>query len=134
MTIAKAFSDYLVNAGVCQALGTDLFIGTAPSSNKVVDAIWWIKISGGSKQTKLASGESIKNYLVEVYRRSRDYQQVNDDMESLEELLNCNGCVQLEGFDTLQIEATSFPIDNDLDSEDRKVGLLQATLSVYKSC
>lgn len=133
MNIALAFAEYLQSVSI-GTLGQDIFIGQAPSSNKVPDAIWWLKVSGGTPTTRLATGESLKNYTIEVYRRSRDYGEVYQDMQDLEELLNCDGCTQLDGYDTIDIVATNFPIDSDLDHEDRKIGLLQATLTTYKTC
>lgn len=133
MNIPEAFATYLETV-TGSTLGQDLFIGEAPSSNQVLDSIWWIIASGGAKETRLISGESVKNYRVDVYYRNRDYEQVYNAMQDLEETLNCDGCTQLDGYETMDIEATTFPIDTDLDDEDRKVGLLQATLRIHKEC
>jgi len=111
-----------------------LFIGRAPSSNEAADELWWVIGNGGTPLSRASTGETVKNYQVQVYYRSRDYQRIADAMQQLEEDLNCDRCTPLEGFDTLDIEATVFPIDNDLDSEDRKVGLLQVSLTTYKEC
>lgn len=133
MTLIASFATYLASV-TGSVLGQDLFIGNAPSSNKVPDSIWWIMDNGGSPIKKNSTGESMKRYQVQVFYRNRDYQIVKDKMFALEETLNCDGCTQLAGFDTLDIEALTFPIDNDLDVEDRKVGLLQANLTTYKEC
>jgi len=114
-------------------LGQDLFIGQAPSSNKVSNDLWWIVATGGSGSS-LASGENLKVYTIEVYRRSRNYETVYADMQSLEQILNCDDCVQLEDFQTVDVKATVLSIDSDLDAEDRKVGLLQTNITVYDSC
>lgn len=133
MSVVSAFATYL--QGVTgTTLGQTLFIGEAPSSNKVADAIWWIVENGGTVVRKNATGEAQKSYLFNVFYRSRDYEAIKDAMYSLEENLNCDGCTQISGYDTIDIEATTFPIDNDLDSEDRKVGLLQVTITTYKEC
>lgn len=131
MSLVSAFATYL--QGITgTTLGQTLFIGEAPSSNKVADAIWWIVENGGGIIQKNATGEARKSYQINVFCRSRDYQAIKDQMSSLEEDLNCDNCSQLSGYDTIDIEATTFPIDNDLDSEDRKVGLLQVTITTYK--
>lgn len=133
MSLVSAFATYL--AGVTgTTLGQTLFIGEAPSSNKVADAIWWIVENGGGVIQKNATGETRKSYQINVFCRNRDYQAIKDDMSTLEEDLNCDNCSQLSGYDTIDIEATTFPIDNDLDNEDRKVGLLQVTILTYKEC
>lgn len=133
MSLVSAFATYL--QGVTgTTLGQTLFIGQAPSSNKVADAIWWIVENGGSVIRKNATGEATKSYQFNVFFRSRDYEAIKDALYALEEDLNCDNCSQISGYDTIDIEATSFPIDNDLDSEDRKVGLLQVTITTYKEC
>lgn len=131
--IADAFATFLEN-NTTATLGQDLFISNAPSSNQTTNDLWWITLSGGSKVQTLPTGEPIKAYTINVYRRHRSYQQVYDDLTALEELLNCDGCTQLTGFDTLDIEANLLSVDNDLDSEDRKIGLLQATINTIKEC
>ena len=132
MNLAESFVEYLQTL-TGSRFGQDIFIGEAPSSNNVQDAIWWIVTSGGTP-VKNITGESTKTYQIEVFYRDRSYQSVYDNMHQLEEQLNCSGCVQLTGFETFDISATTFPIDNDLDSEDRKIGLLQATITTYKEC
>lgn len=133
MNISKSFADFLETL-LGATLGQDLFIGNAPSSNKVQDSIWWMVATGGSRITDAVTGESVKEYSIEVYRRARDYKTVYNDLQSLEVTLNCTECVELEGFDTIDIRASVLSIDNDLDDEDRKVGLLQSTIDVYEDC
>jgi hypothetical protein len=140
MTLADAFVEYLESI-TGSTLGQDLFVGQAPSSNSslpngdpVPDALWWVVTSGGAPDTKLISGEKVKSYLIEVNYRNRDGQTVAQEMHDLEEALNCSDCVELTGFETFEIDATTFPVDQDLDDEDRRVGLLQATIRIYKSC
>lgn len=133
MNIADAFVEYLEPL-TGSTFGQDLFIGEAPSSDQVLDSIWWIVATGGAKETRLITGESVKNYRIDVYYRNRNYRMVYDALQDLEEALNCDGCTQLTGYETVDIEATTLSIDTDFDSEDRKVGLLQATLRIFKEC
>ena len=133
MSIAESFVNYLENLGV-GIFGQDIFIGEAPSSNKVQDSIIWIIESGGNNVKKVATGESLKQYSMNIYKRDRNYKLVKDSMLELEELLNCNQCIQLDDYETIEIEVVSFPIDRDLDSEDRKIGLIQVNITIYKKC
>lgn len=133
MTLIESFATYLQSI-TGSVLGQDLFIGNAPSSNKVPDSIWWIIDNGGSPIKKNSTGESMKRYQVQVFYRDRDYEVVKNKLFALEEELNCDGCTQLQDYITVDIEALTFPIDNDLDVEDRKVGLLQVNLTTYKEC
>lgn len=131
MNIAEAFATY-IDTSTAFTIGQDLFIGQAPSSDKVPDSIMWVEASGGDTERKAHTGERMKSYLVEVRYRNRNYQTVYDTLHDLEEDLNQSECINLSGFETIQVEATTFPIDEDLDSEGRKVGLLAVTITTYK--
>lgn len=133
MNLAEAFATHLATL-TGTTLGQTLFIGEAPSSDKVADSIWWIVENGGGVIQKNSTGEAQKSYQISVFYRNRNYKAVKDAMFTLEESLNCDGCTQLSGYDTIDIEAITFPIDNDLDSEDRKIGLLQVNITTYKEC
>lgn len=133
MNISQSFAEFLETV-TGATLGQDLFIGQAPSSNKVQSAIWWIVASGGGRDVNNVTGEAIKSYTIDILYRSRNYQSVYDEMQSLETALNCDSCVQLEGFETLDVKAQILYIDDDLDAEDRKVGVLQANITVYQTC
>lgn len=133
MNIEESFVKYLETIGV-GIFGQDIFVGQAPSSNKSNDSIWWIIESGGNKLKKAATGESLKQYSLDLYKRGVDYKEVKNSMYQLEELLNCNHCVQLDGYDTVEINTVSFPIDRDLDSESRKIGMMQINITTYKNC
>lgn len=133
MTIATSFVSYMESLGV-GTFGQDIFIGETPNSNKVQDSIWWIIESGGSKLTKAFTGESIRQYTLFVYYRDRNYATISEKLFDFSERVSCSSCVELQGFETLEIEVTQFPTDQDLDSEDRKVGLLQINIKIYKSC
>lgn len=133
MSMVSALADYIA-AVTGSTLGQNLFIGEAPSSNKVPDAIWWIVEDGGGIISRNATGESLKNYQFSIYYRDRDYGATKSALYTLEEAVNCDGCTQLVGFDTIDIQATTFPIDNDLDREDRKIGLIQLTITNFKEC
>lgn len=130
MNILTAFVAYLEASGIA-TLGQDLFVGSAPSSNQTSDAIYWLKANGGQPDPSLPTGERFKSYGIQVYYRDRDHQAVYTKLFDLEERLNTPG-VSLSGFETIEVQTTTFPIDNDLDDEDRKVGLLQATIKIYK--
>lgn len=133
MNLVDAFAAYLVSLGI-GTLGQDIFIGGAPSSDVANDNIWWIVSNGGGPIKKNSTGESMKQYQVEIHARNRDYKTILDNLYQLEERVNCDSCTQLDGIDTIDMIATVFPVDNDLDSEDRKTGMLQVNLTTYKEC
>lgn len=128
MNIAEAFATYL-DTNTAFTLGQDLFIGQAPSSP---DSLMWIEASGGDVERRAKTGETMKSYLVQLRYRNMDYEAVYDTLHDLEETFNSSDCITLSGYETIQIQATTFPIDEDLDSEGRKVGLLGITITTYK--
>jgi hypothetical protein len=133
MNIAESFATYLQTLGIA-TLGQDLFIGNAPSSNRVSDSMYWIIESGGSPLSKNSTGELLKSTTIEVYYRDRNYKNVYDKINTLEETISCAGCIQLNGFDIIKLDVVSYPIDQDLDNEDRKIGMLQVNILTYKEC
>ena len=128
MNIVEAFVDYLEEKEF-GTLGTDIFISSVPQ--EAPDKCFWLISAGGSPQDENATGEMIKSYIVSLYYRNTDAKDVYDILHNLEVLINSNDCTQLTDFDTIDLRATAFPIDQDIDNEDRTVGLLQITIDTY---
>lgn len=129
MNITRAFVEYLETLlGI--TFGQGIYIGGAPLDAE--DGIYWVTMTGGSPETKLVTGEMTKNYRLNVYYRDTDEQAVYDNLQSLEEAINADGCTELAGYDTMDMEAFVFSVDDDIDAEDRTVGLLQVNLSTHK--
>jgi hypothetical protein len=128
MNIVRAFVDYLESLSFGN-FGTDIFIGGVPQS--APDKCMWLLSSGGSPTNRNETNEMVKRYVVNVFYRNTDQEDVYDTLQEIEEAINGDSCVNLTGYDTLSMEATNFPTDQDLDNEDRTVGLLQVTITVY---
>jgi len=130
MNISESVVDYLADNGY-GVFGTDIFIGGVPldAPNKCM----WVVAGGGSNIGKNGTGEKQKNYLVSIFYRNTDAKDVLDTLESLESLVNSATCIDLDGYNVIEVEGTQFPIDQDLDNEDRSVGLIQVTITVYNN-
>jgi hypothetical protein len=128
MNILEAFSEYMEDLGL-RTFGEDIYIGGAPLD--AIDPIWWIIAAGGSSEPKNNTGERIKKYNLEVYYRDTNEEDVYNLLQTLEEDINGKHCTQLTGYQTVDMEAVSFPVSKDIDNEDRTVGMLQVTVSVY---
>lgn len=129
MNIVESFSTYI--EGLSGAtLGTNLFIGGVPLS--APSSCYWIIGTGGSINLDLKTGEKIKTYTIQIYYRNTDAEAVYDNLQSLEELINSDNCTTLSGYDTIDMTAVSFPVDRDIDDEDRTVGLLETNITIYK--
>ena len=131
MTIAKAFIDWLENEGVA-TFGQDLYLRRVPDSKYTPSSVYWVIPSGGYPLGKNKTGEIIKQYSFLINYRSTKAEDVDQKLFELEELLNCQDCLQLEGFEVLEVEVSSFADDGDIDGEDREQGFLQANIKTYK--
>lgn len=128
MNIARSFSLYMESLSL-GTFGTDLYIGSVPLNAD--DPVWWIVTSGGSTESKNQTGEKVKQYILNVYYRNTDAEDVYETLQDFEETVNSDACTQLQGFDTIELEATQFASDQDIDNQDATVGLIQVTIRTY---
>ena len=130
MNIAESFVEYMEDLSM-GTLGSTIYINSVPQ--EAPDAVWWVVKSGGSPVRKNSTGERVKDYTLSIYYRDTDAEQVYELMQDFEEEINSKSCIQLDGYDTIEMEASIFPTDQDLDNEDRVVGLLNVRISVYQN-
>lgn len=133
ITIAESFVNMLEENGFGK-FGQDIFLYRVPNSLKTQTELFYIIPSGGSTAVKLVTGETEKIYQFAIYYRSQSARQVDATLGKLEEFLNCAHCVQLSGFQIMDISVTQYPTDQDLDTENRQIGLLQVQIKVYATC
>lgn len=133
MTISESFIKLLENKG-CGIFGQNIFLYRVPNSLKTPTELFYVIPSGGSIISNSPTGDKIKMYQFLIYYRSNSAQKVDKVLSTLEEELNCAGCVQLEGFELINLETSMFPADQDADSENRMVGMIQVQVQVYKNC
>lgn len=133
MTVFQAFINFLEEQG-CGVFGQNIYAYRVPNSKKTQTELYYLIPSGGSPVRRTSTGKAIKLYQILIYFRSNSAEKVDNTLNELEKLLNCAGCVELEGFELVDIQATSFPTDQDLDSENRMVGMIQCQLQVYDGC
>ncbi len=128
-TVGEAFLKFLQEKGI-GTRGVDLFLGeldlTAP------DEAWLVVVGGGNPDTVTLDGSMIKLYTFNIFRRSLAGKEIERSLFSLEEQLNCANCIDLEGFEVIYSRATSFAQDLDFEKENRRIGLLQAQIRLFK--
>ena len=130
-TITESFINWLESEGVA-TFGQDLYLRRVPDSQKTPSSLYWIIPSGGFPLGRNKTGEMIKQYTFAINYRSTKAKDVEHKLYELEELLNCQSCIALEGYQVLGVEVSVFPDDGDVDDEDREVGLLQVNIKTYK--
>ena len=128
-TVGEAFIAYLEDMDI-GTFNTDLFLGEIPM--KAPDDAIWCLTSGGAPEITTVGGGMIKSYTIDINYRSVSGKKVERNLFALEELLNCTACVNLQGFETLGVSANQFASDLDVDDENRRIGLLQVTIRLYK--
>lgn len=130
MNIARSFATYLEGQSY-GTFGEDIFIGGAPLS--APDSCFWVLSSGGPILVDAFTGEKIKAYTLLVYYRSRQTEDLYEMLQGLEIEINGTPCISLDGFDVLDVTATLFPTDEDIDDEDRTIGLIEVTCTVHST-
>lgn len=130
MNIARSFVQFM-EGELSATFGTDIFIGGAPIDAQ--DRIWWVIAAGGTPIGKNNTGEKVKNYLLSVFYRNTDAEDVYETIQGFEDLINAGQCKELNGYDTIELEATTFATDQDIDNEDRTIGLIQVTITIYQN-
>lgn len=128
-TVGEAFRDFLVDKGF-GTFNVDLYLGEIPDD--APDDAWLILVSGGNPDTVTLDGSMMKLYTFSVYRRSTSGKDIERKLFSLEEMLNCESCVNLTGFETIYSRAIQFAQDLDLENENRRIGLIQAQVKLFK--
>lgn len=128
-TVGEAFVKLLQDKGI-GTFGVNLFLGEMPLD--APDNAWLVLVSGGQPDLVTADGSMVKLYTFNIYHRSLAGKEVERELFSLEEDLNCTTCVNLEGFETIYSRATQFTQDTDLENENRRIGLLQAQVRLFK--
>lgn len=128
-TVGEAFISFLQNKGI-GTFGADLFLGELPL--EAPDKAWLVVIGGGNPELVTVDGSMMKLYTFNIYRRSVAGKELERELFSLEEDLNCTSCINLEGFETIYSRATNFAQDLDLENENRRIGLLQAQIRLFK--
>jgi hypothetical protein len=129
-TVGESFVRFLEDK-LIGTFGTDLFLGELPQ--EAPDDSWLVIVSGGNPEIVTLDGGMLKIYTFNIYRRSLAGKKIERDLFGLEEILNCSTCVNLDGFETIYSRATQFAQDIDLDNANRRIGLLQAQIRLFKS-
>lgn len=128
-TVGESFLKYLQDKGY-GTRGVDLFLGEL--TNTAPDDAMLVVVGGGNPEVVTVDGSMIKMYNFNVYHRSVAGKEIERKLFSLEEELNCASCIKLEGFETIYSRATNFAQDMDLENENRRIGLLQAQIRLFK--
>lgn len=133
MTLSQSFVKFLEDKGY-GIFGQNIYLYRVPNSKKTETEILWLIPTGGFPSQVNKTGEMMKTYQFLINFRSNSAKKVDEVMNDLEQTLNCSNCVSLEGFELVEIRATQLPADQDLDSENRMVGMINCQITVYKSC
>lgn len=130
ITYIDSFASYLEDLGVATR-GQDLYIGEAPrqTSDNLEDGQWWIVPAGGNSDG--TDFNQWQRYLyINVFYRDRDPRMLYEKFEDLRTKVAESGCPVLEGYECVRIEVSSELVDNDVDTEENKTGVMVIRLTV----
>ena len=131
-TLSEAFIKFLEEKDIA-TFGQDLFLNEVPSSNDTqTESVYWIRTSGGNPISKLRTGELVRMHAITINFRAIKNEDVEKKLHRLAELLQQPDCIQLDGFETIDVSVSQFPAQEDLDIENRKRGMLRLTIQTYK--
>lgn len=131
-TLSEAFIKFLEEKDIA-TFGQDLFLNEVPSSNDTqTESVYWILTSGGNPISKLRTGELVRMHAITINFRAIKNEDVEKKLHRLAELLQQPDCIQLDGFETIDVSVSQFPAQEDLDIENRKRGMLRLTIQTYK--
>lgn len=128
-TVSESFIQWLESQGI-GVFNTDIFLNQVPQDAPA--DCYRVTTSGGNIIQTLRTGEKVKQYFTSIYYRNKKAQLVERNLFALEELINKPQCLELQGFEIISIEANTFATDEDLDSEERSIALLQVNIQIYK--
>src|SRR6266699_6883176 len=111
-TVSESFILWLENQNVA-TFNDDLYLNQVPDSAQ--DKCFWVITSGGGTVQKLKTGERMQQYFISLYYRSSSGRDVERTLSAVAELVDTPTCFQLEGFETIEADATQYPSDNDVD-------------------
>lgn len=111
--------------------GQNLFIGNVPL--KAPKSCWWVVVTGGASTLKAHTGERLKQYTLNVFYRNTSSEDVDEKMQAFEEFINSKPCKSLAHYEVIEIDATLFQSDRDIDDEDRTVGVVEVSIIVHQS-
>jgi len=124
MTYLQAFAQYMEDLGVATR-GQDLFIGEVPrqSDDNIDQGQWWIVAAGGTS-VGTDYNQWQRTLFINVFYRDRDPLCVIEKFEEFRHLIHHLGCEELDGYKVIKIDVSTEFVDNDIDSEDNKVGVM----------
>ena len=116
-TLSEAFIKFLEEKDIA-TFGQDLFLNEVPSSNDTqTESVYWILTSGGNPISKLRTGELVRMHAITINFRAIKNEDVEKKLHRLAELLQQPDCIQLDGFETIDVSVSQFPAQEDLDIE-----------------
>lgn len=131
MNLVESFAKWLSQEAEL-TLGQELFKSRAPSGINAQDGIYWLVGSGGDPETKNINSGYLQTQRIDLFSRDQDPQIVYDNLESLQNLILSAGCMELCDFEVISVSIAGPFVDQDLDNEERQVGLIQISITTYK--
>lgn len=131
MTLLKSFIDYLESQDIA-TFGQDLFVKKVPDSLQTIPSVYWIIQNSSYPLQKNKTGEQVRLYSYLIYYRSMSTEDVENKLDALDILLSNKDCIDLNGYEVLEVDVASYISDGDSDIEGREIGFIQVNIKTYK--
>lgn len=127
-TIGREVIDFL-----CKELdlvfGDDIFFMRVPTTGN--KPVFWLIQNGGYVDRQLKTRQKVKTYSYMLRYRDAKAKDVDEMIFKTETILNRLSCIKFKNFYVYSVQVNSLGTDEDVDVQDRYVGSLSLTVSIY---
>jgi hypothetical protein len=128
MNIVQSFANWMEDNSLA-TLGQDLFISRARTTP---DALFWLVSTGGASSTRNVNLGYQVTHTIALHYRDSDPETVYETLNTVQNVVLGEDCFYLDGFDVISVNTSGPFTDQDLDNDDRAVGLLEISITTYK--
>ena len=127
-TIGREVIDFLCNE-LDLVFGDDIFFMRVPTTGK--KPVFWLIQNGGYVDRQLKTRQKVKSYSYMLRYRDTKAKNVDETIFKVETILNRLSCIKFKNFQVYNVQVGSLGTDEDVDVQDRYVGSLSLTISIY---
>lgn len=133
-TVSESFIKWMEDNGYGTfnpaGIDGDIFLNQIP--DEAPDNAYWVVSYGGDVSRVMVTAQSIQRFTIQVNYRNTQGEAVEHNLFDLSQKVNTRADFSIEGFELWSI-AASMPEDNDRDVENRRQGLCNIDIEIYKS-
>ena len=110
--------------------GVNAFLNILPDTNQVSGEAWWLIDTDSYVSQQMISKSKLKRYTLTLNYRHTKARVVDATILKIEQILNHTTCFQLPSYKVIQMQASNWNADQDVENENFYRGSLTITLDV----